>query len=341
MKNNHLLYLLVFCLGVQSTLFAQNQDLFVPKLTAINPVSYTDLIYIGTKDTVLVATYSGRIARRIRGVEKEKVISQLGDEIYVLAYNPRSKHIAASTLENGIVVVDMVTGKVLKKLPLKEGWSLRMDYSKDGNYLFANDQRGNRHLWNAAQQYATLALPDNMPKGSILSMQGDVMMLVTGAMLTSWNYKQGAILKTQPMQLTKWGDMDGSGMVLNIRDNACELYSVTDQQVKFSVKHPSWPRSVESIGGEDAARTYGFKVENGYFEDTNYQMALTSAKFAGNKIYTASIDRSIRVWDKTDGKLLETWTGHVGTVNKIKVNASQNQLVSVDLKGGIRFWNLQ
>lgn len=341
MKSKFLLLFLLGCVAFQRGLSAQQQNIFVPRLTAINPVSYTDVIYIGTKDTVLVATYSGRIARQIKGVEKEKVISQLGDEIYVLAYNKYKKQVAASTLENGIVIVDLITGKVLKKLPLKEGWSLRMDYSADGEYLFANDQRGNRYLWNVRQQYIPETLPASMPKGSILAMKEEVVTLVTGAALTTWNVKTQEVVQTQNIALTKLGDVDGEGHLLNINFNECGLYSIAEQQVKFTVKHPSWPRRVESIGGEDAARTYGLAVKDGYFEDPNIQMALTTAKFAGNKIYTASIDRSIRVWDKADGKLLATWTGHDGTVNKLRVNANQTQMVSVDLRGGIRFWELQ
>lgn len=67
-------------------------------------------------------------------------------------------------------------------------------------------------------------------------------------------------------------------------------------------------------------------------------MALTDAKFAGDKIYTSSIDRSLRVWDKKTGTLLESLTGHTATVNRLKVNVSGTQVVSIDLKGGLFFW---
>jgi WD40 repeat protein len=100
-------------------------------------------------------------------------------------------------------------------------------------------------------------------------------------------------------------------------------------------------RPVESMGGEDAARTSGFEVKNGYFEDTHFQMALTSAKFAKDNIYTSSIDRSIRIWNRKTGQLIDSLTGHKGTVNKIKVSEDENQLVSIDLKGGIKFWDVK
>lgn len=70
-------------------------------------------------------------------------------------------------------------------------------------------------------------------------------------------------------------------------------------------------------------------------------MNLTTAKFAKNKVFTASIDRSIRVWDKKTGELLKSLTSHKGTVNKLRVANDESQLVSIDLKGGIQFWNLE
>jgi WD40 repeat protein len=70
-------------------------------------------------------------------------------------------------------------------------------------------------------------------------------------------------------------------------------------------------------------------------------MNLTTAKFAKNKIFTASIDRSIRIWDKKTGVLLKSLTDHKGTVNKLKVSKDESQLVSTDLKGGIQFLNLE
>lgn len=65
-----------------------------------------------------MCTLSGRLAQRIKGDANEQLIAQLDDEIYVLAYNKERKHIAASTLENGIVIVHRETGRIEQKLSL-------------------------------------------------------------------------------------------------------------------------------------------------------------------------------------------------------------------------------
>lgn len=145
---NSLKYVLFFVVFYFSTIsIAQENEIVISKLTALNPVSYIDVTFLSDRDTVLVCTLSGRLAQRIKGDANEQLIAQLDDEIYVLAYNKERKHIAASTLENGIVIVHRETGRIEQKLSLIETWALRINYSSDNKYFFANDQRGNRFLW--------------------------------------------------------------------------------------------------------------------------------------------------------------------------------------------------
>ncbi|NOT94280.1 WD40 repeat domain-containing protein [Ferruginibacter sp.] len=335
-KNSPIIIILTMFISVIE-LKAQKNELFISKMTAVNPVSYTDVIFIGEKDTVLVSTYSGRISKIIKGKQKEKVISQLGDEIYLLSYNSTKKHIAASTLENGIVIVSEINGKVIRKLPLIQTWSLRMGYSGDSKLLFANDQRGNRFIWDATNNYSPVSLPPTFPEGIIYSIEKNVITLISAKKITKWDHKTQIAIQEIPNSVTRIVDIDSSNNILSIDFNVCKLYSSNENKELFTFKHPSWLRSAESIGGEDAARTYGIEIKDGYFEDTDYQMALTSAKFGRDKVFTSSIDRSIRIWDKYTGQLLMAITGHKGTVNKIKVSPDKLQLVSIDLKGGIQF----
>lgn len=341
MIKNSLLISFILTISLVTEVRSQKEDMFLSKMTAINPVSYTDVIYIGKKDTVLISTYSGRISKIINGIKGEKVIAQIKDEIYFISYNPQKKHIAASTLENGIIIVNETNGKIIKKLPLILTWSLRIDYSDDYKLLFANDQRGNRFIWDVTNDYRPIVLPEIMPNGSILSIKKNIVTLITPKKIIKWDYINQKQIEEIPINAIKVPDLDSSNNFLNINFNVCELYDVTKGEVLFTMKHPSWLRPVESMGGEDVARTKGLTIKDGYFEDLNYQMALTSAKFAKDKIFTSSIDHSIRVWDKKTGQLIESLTGHNASINKIKVSKNEEQLVSVDLKGGIRFWDIK
>lgn len=340
MRKSKIQTAILACMVFPLLSLGQIADLFIPKMTAINPVSYTDVVYTGVKDTVVVCTYNGRLAERVNGRSKERFIANLRDEIYALAFNKEKNQIAASTFQSGIIIVNRSSGKILYRLPLKETWALRIEYSKDMNCLFANDQRGNRFIWDVSNNYRPISFTGSSPQGALLSINRDTITSLTPSKILKWNLRTGKMISEKAVSLSKFGDTDAAENILNIRFNECELISSDSNRIVFSVKHPSWLRPVESMGGEDAARTAGLKVENGYFEDPHYQMALTQAKFAQKIILTASIDRSIRVWDKQTGSLLKSLTGHKATVNKIKVNKSETQIVSVDLQGGIRFWDV-
>ncbi|MGH2666500.1 WD40 repeat domain-containing protein [Flavobacterium sp.] len=325
MKNSKILpaFLLLFAL-----LGCKSSTIFIPKMTNINPVSYTDVIYAGVKDTVFVSTFNGRISKRIKGNPKEIAVAKITDEIYSLAYHPKQKEIAAATLESGILLVDENNGKIIKSLSLKTTWSIAVFYSDDFHYLFTQDQKGNQYVWDVNQNYKELSLPVNLPKGTIVKINGqNIATIVSPAKVTYWNLNENTLLKEIVVDLKKFADMDKEGNYLSLNYNECTKYNSNTHTSEFKVKHPNWI-------------THDIEDQSKVYED-NYSMNLTTARFAGNKIFTASIDRSIRVWDKKTGVLLKTLSDHKATVNKLKVSKDEKQLVSVDLKGGIQFWDLE
>jgi len=325
MENNKILYTVILFFMV---IFCRSQNIFIPKLTNINPVSYTDVVYTGIKDTVLVSTFSGRISKRINGNPKEIVVAKIDDEIYSLAYHPQRKEIAAATLENDILIINEKNGKTIKKLPLKTTWSIAVFFSDNFNYLVTQDQKKNQYVWDATKNYQELILPSDFLKGNIVKIdKQNVAIIVTSNKVIYWNMSNNTVQKEIVVDLKKFTDMDNEGNFLSLNYNECTKYNSNTHQSEFKLKHPNWI-------------THDIEDESKVYED-NYSMNLTTAKFAKNKIFTASIDRSIRIWDKKTGALLKSLTDHKGTVNKLKVSKDESQLVSTDLKGGIQFLNLE
>ena len=71
----NIVYQIFLFVLLNSVAYGQIESIFISKMTAINPTSYTDVIFTGIKDTVLVSTYSGRISEYARQTKKEKIIS--------------------------------------------------------------------------------------------------------------------------------------------------------------------------------------------------------------------------------------------------------------------------
>lgn len=340
MKSNFLV-MIAFCLSGQ--LIAQPKDMFISKLTAINATSYTDVIFTGIKDTVLVSTFSGRIGMRINGVSKEKVIANVHDEIYSLAYHPKRKEVVASTLENGILLIKFETGAILKKLPLKTTWSINVFYSDNYQYLITHDQKGNRYLWDVKNDYKEISLSNEVPPGRIVKMDAaGLMTIVTPNKLAVWDFHKESVLTSKDVQLVRFGDMDKDGYLLSVDFNECAKYNTVSKKNEFVVRHPNRLRDIRDYPNYQRTlqQSPGDFTKDGLLIDDGYSMQLTMVRFAKNYIYTASIDRSIRQWNKETGALLSSLTGHRATVNKIRINTAETQMVSIDLKGGIRFWTI-
>lgn len=325
MLNKLFIGLLIGCFSV---CYCRAQDIYIPRFTNINPVSYTDVVYTGIKDTVLISTYSGRISRIINGDLKEKVIAKIDDEIYALAYNPKSNTIAAATLENGILLIDGKSGKIIRQLPLPSSWAVTINYSDNYQYLFTYDQNRQRYIWDVSNSYKQIQLKDDLPKGIIIRIdRKDIATIIGTDKIVFWDLKNNALQKEWAVTIDKFGDLDSQGNVLSINFNECVKYNTNKKAIEFKLKHPNWPLP----NPENPKEVY----------DIPCQMEITAAKFSRNKIYTGSIDRTVRVWDKNTGKLITTLTGHKGSVSKVKVSANEKQVVSVDLKGVIKFWNVE
>lgn len=325
MKNSNIVVLFIIFFAIMS---CNTQTIFIPKLTNINPVSYTAVTYAGSKDTAFVATFSGRISKRINGNPKETIVARIMDEIYSLAYNPKRKEIVASTLENGLLIINEKNGKIIKKLSLKTTWSVAVFYSDNLNYLITQDQKGNQYIWDVTKNYQEYTFADGFPKGMIVKIdKQNTATIINSNSIFYWDMNNDKLQKEIDVKINKFADMDGKGNFLSLNYNECTKYNSNTHKPEFKMKHPNWI-------------THDIENENKVYEDP-YSMTLTMAKFANNEIYTASIDRSIRVWNKETGELLKTLTYHKATVNELKVSKDESQIVSVDLKGGIKFWDIE
>lgn len=343
MKTRYFFTIIPVLLYLNNIGFAQSNDMIISKLTAINTASYTDVVFVGLKDTALVSTFSGRIAVRIKGSDKEKIIANLNDEIYSVAYNSLKKEIAASTLEKGIIILKHQTGTILKVLKLKTTWSINIFYSDNNQYLLTQDQKGNRYIWDATKQYQEIILPTKVPQGRIIKMDSlGLMTIASPKKITIWDFKREVVVKETEVELVRFGDMDNKGNILSIDFNQCTKYNTNSKRNEFVIKHPNWLRDISDYPNyrNSLKQSPEDFTQDGLLIMNGYSMQLTMVRFAKNKIYTASIDRSIRVWNKDTGALIQSLTGHAATVNKIKVNQSETQLVSIDLKGGIKFWDI-
>ncbi|QNJ98133.1 WD40 repeat domain-containing protein [Constantimarinum furrinae] len=305
----------------------QNKKENNKKLTAINPLAYTSVIYTSHKDTVLVSTYSGRIARRIQNDDSEYVIATINDEIYAMAYSNKRNEIIVATLNSGILILNNGNGKIIRKLSVENGWTNWIEFTKDENYLFTTDVKGMNHIWDVTNHYSRIQLPDSfLDRKLSLSDESGKFYFSSQDKTFIYNHQTEGVEDTLTINGHRAVDVDNQGNLLLLNHNECILFDKNKDSVVIKVSHPNW---------------IYFKPNGEVLAEIPLSMKLTKAKFSKDKVYTAGIDRSIRVWDKKTGLLLENWTGHKATISDMQISKNKNQLVSVDLKGIIKFWDLE
>jgi len=117
--------------------------------------------------------------------------------------------------------------------------------------------------------------------------------------------------------------MNGNALILNHNEFIINLKKDTTKTIKR--KHPDWPYYYAS-------------------QDTIYRiplkMKLTTAAISKQIIFTGGFDRSIRFWDMQTGNLKGELLKHRATISNLKISRNQTQMVSVDLKGGIQFTDI-
>ncbi|PQJ79873.1 hypothetical protein [Polaribacter porphyrae] len=302
-----------------------NHNLSDQNLTGINTLSYTDVVFYSEKDTVLVSTYSGRISKRIKNQDDEKLVIQLNDEVYSLQFLKSKNAVIASTLNSGVLIIDVSSGLISKQLKTnKNAWINSIKLSNDDSYLLGFDTKGNNYIWDLNNGYQKLDLTKALAKSYIRhSDKFGALYFQKSNKYVKWNINNRKIEKEYSVD-GKLTDIDDNGDLLLLNFNEFQIFGLESDSIIYKRKHPY----------------YIYKFQNGDTLHDPYHLKLTDALFGKSKIYTSSLDQSIRVWNKTDGRLIDEWYTHNGTISALDIADNQKQMVSVDLKGKIKFWNL-
>jgi WD40 repeat protein len=140
-----------------------------------------------------------------------------------------------------------------------------------------------------------------------------------------WSFKNNSIVKTSKLS-GRISDVYSAKRVLAISDKNFILQNTNSDSLLFEKKHPDWPIYVKS-------RDTTVRVP--------VSLALTDVISTEKNIYSSSIDKSIRKWNVENGELIEDLLGHEATISALSLSKDETQLVSVDLKGCIKFWSLK
>ncbi|WP_118195685.1 WD40 repeat domain-containing protein [Albibacterium indicum] len=322
MKLHKIILLLSLC--VLLTNCKQKVTVKKHKVTSINPIAYTDVIFKAGRDTVFVSTFDGKIYQLVNENNNKKQIAAIGDEIYDLAYHAEKNELYAATLNSGIVIINVLNGAVIDKLPIRETWAYQICFNTQNGILATFDFKGNHYVWDTNNDFRKLDTPDDLKGMSpkYIADNGDIYFDGLGKLI-SWNYRTNNIKQSQISG--KIADVDDNRNVLIMGGKEFAFYDTREDSIIYTRSHPNWPIYVPQ---QDSIVNIPLSLE--------VLFGLTSNK----SIYTLGLDKSIREWNKWSGRLIKTYSKHRGTPSGMDITADESQLVTVDLLGKICFWNL-
>lgn len=319
-KRDSILFWSTVLLGMYS---CSNETKMPQKLTGINTLSYTDVTYVSTKDTVIISTYSGRISKRINGLEEEQVITQLNDEIYSLSFSKKRNEIIASTMTGGVVILGASSGKVKKTLSTGTSWINSLNLSSNGKFLMGYNGQRKNFVWNVEKNYEPVNYPSDFPNCIVRFGKGDNLYHSGVDQIILWNPEKASIT-TKPLSSGRLVDADMYENTVQLSHHEFVI-NLNKDSTEIIGKHPNWPY---------------YYARYDTIIRIPYNMQLTTARFAKQTLCTGGIDRSVRFWDVTTGKLKDELLAHRATISSIDISEDETQVVSVDLKGGVHFTNL-
>lgn len=294
------------------------------KMTGINPVSYTDVTFRSGRDTVLVSTFDGKIYEVVRNHPGKKQVAHINDEIYDMAYDPGKEEIYAATLHSGIAVIDVRNGKTVRTLPLKTTWAHRLCYNPENGILATYDFKGNNYLWDTTKDFSTLDIPEQLKKlrPQYIADNGTVYFDGNGK-ITAWNSGTDTVEQTDVKG--RLADVDDENNLLLTGGKEFAFYHSEQDSVYYRKAHPDWPI---------------YLADRDTIVNVPLSLEINFALMTGESVYTCGLDKSLRKWDKRSGALAETFSSHRNTPSGMDMNTGKTQLVTVDLGGNIRFWDL-
>lgn len=307
--------------------FAQN------KLTAINPVTYTDVVFTSSgSNEVITAKLNGHIYTEDTKTKKRKLLAAVKDEVYDIEYSKKNGEIYLATYQSGILVLDAQTGKTKKRLPMQK-WSNTVSISQDGTKLAAASIGDDIttpivYVWDLQKNYQVDTLKRWKRLAGVKFSDNNQQLLVFNTGISLFDVRERKIAKHIPVGKGRINDLqlnngtaavvtiDGHGIIVNLETGALQHH----------IMHPDALMKFPSTGKYQDIPVKG--------------AALTKCIINQLYLYTAGIDRTIRKWDIKNGQLLQSYKLHDATVSGIAIAEDGKKMASVSLSGELLFWDI-
>jgi WD40 repeat protein len=282
-------------------------------------VPITALAFDASGECIAASGYHEITVWNSRSGELVQRIGNIAERVFDLAFSPDGRWLACASGTPGkigeVKLLDATNGALIKALATTADAVLSVAFAPDGAKLAAGGTDNAIRIWTVDTDKPPLTIEQHADWVLALAFNPD------GTRLAS-----GSRDKTSRLFDTATGELD-------------ETYNGHSDFVTAA----TWPdaKSVISVSRTRTAHRWNVKDSKKSSDFSGWDGDITRLIVAGTNLFSASLDRRVRVHDLESKALTLTFDAHNDAIHSLAFHAATKRLASGSHNGEVRVWNAE
>ena len=260
----------------------------------------------------------GNILRMWEIKSGKPIVEYVGHEKSVVCFDlsPDEKQLISGGADGKVIMWDTKTGKKLREFYQHRDVVFDVCWSHDGTKIVSTSWDGVVKVSNAktGEKISTIYW-ENVSAYDVVFSKDDYYLIVSKLDKTVQIHEVATGIELKPL--------------VGHRD---QVYDIITDSIGASIYTASLDGTIIKWGLYDGMIRQKIKHAQG---------GVRTITFAENKLFSAGDDRIIYQWNKEKGALTKTYKGHQAPVTCVNVSSDGKLLVSRDLDGVTKFWDIK
>jgi len=323
--------------------------------TTVRSISYS-------RDGITVITASDDGTIRIWDVRKgrcSKILRDDGKFVRSAVYSPDERYIASTSCDSAIRIWDADKGVLIRKLEGHMDVATNVVFSDDGSMLASTSEDYTIRVWDTTTWECKHCLKGHQRYVLSAAFSPDNLLLVSGSLdntIRIWELEDGQCLGHLDDHSERVNSVlfhpDGNFFISSSYDTTIRIWELFPNHPKKVSRNDVsvFTNSYMNSKGDLMVDIHGFREicikekESGTIlrEGIGHTDDVYGACFSPDDKYiaSASMDKTIRIWDAETLECINVLKGHKGDVTSVSFSPNGQYIVSASADDSIRVWDV-